>query len=87
MLAFALRSSPGAYALLLGAGVSVGAGVPSAWGVQEELIRRLAQAEGENPDEPFAWYEKRYRKPATYDVSLCGLRTSLTVRSQDILDG
>lgn len=67
MLAFALRSSPGAYALLLGAGVSVGAGVPSAWGVQEELIRRLARAEGADTDDPFAWYHDRYGKPSTYD--------------------
>lgn len=67
MLAFALRSSPGAYALLLGAGVSVGAGVPSAWGVQEELIRRLVRAEGADTDDPFAWYHDRYGKPSTYD--------------------
>jgi SIR2-like domain len=73
MLAFALRSNPGAYALLLGAGVSVGAGVPSAWGVQEHLIRRLAQADGENPDEPFAWYEERYGKPSTYDDLLASV--------------
>jgi hypothetical protein len=72
-LAFALRSSPGAYALLLGAGVSVGAGVPSAWGVQEELIRRLARADGAEVEDPFVWYQERYGKPSTYDDLLASL--------------
>lgn len=73
MLAFALRSNPGGYALLLGAGTSMGAGVPSAWGVQEELIRRLGLAEGQDVAEPFGWYHERYGKPSTYDDLLAAL--------------
>lgn len=72
-LAFAVHSTPGAYALLLGAGVSVAAAVPSAWGVQAELIRRLAHAEGDHPDDPFAWYYQRFDRPSTYSDLLDAL--------------
>jgi hypothetical protein len=65
-LAFAMDSTPGAYALLLGAGLSITAGVPSAWRVQEELLLRLARAQGEAPDDPFAWYHQKYQKHSTY---------------------
>ncbi len=78
--AFALRSTPGAYALLLGAGVSVPSGVKSAWGVQEELIRRTALMLGEEPEDPFAWYETKYGKPSTYDDLLEGLAATQTER-------
>ena len=79
-LAFALTSSPGAYAVLFGAGVSVASGVPSAWGVQEALIQRLAAAEGEHPEDAFAWYLGRYGQPATYDGVLAALTGSQTER-------
>jgi hypothetical protein len=55
-LAFALRAIPGGYAVLLGAGASVAAGVPAAWDVQRNLIERVAAAEGvEGIGDPFAW--------------------------------
>lgn len=66
-LAFALRTNPGAYAVLLGAGVSIAAGVPSAWTVQEDLILKVAQAEKVAPGDPFAWYQDQFGKPSTYD--------------------
>lgn len=73
-LAFALRASPGAYAVLLGAGVSLSSGVPSAYSVQEDLILRVAQAEGDGaPGDPFAWYKDRFRKASTYDDLLDAL--------------
>jgi hypothetical protein len=72
--AFAVSSNPSAYALLLGAGVSISSGVPSAWGVQEALIERLARTVGDDTDDPFAWYSERFGKPSTYD----GLLASLT---------
>lgn len=52
MLATAMHTQPGAYGLLLGAGVSTGAGIPTAWGVVCDLVRRLAAAT--NPDDPQA---------------------------------
>lgn len=44
MLATGMHSQPGVYALLLGSGVSSGAGIPTGWGVVTELIRRAAVA-------------------------------------------
>ena len=44
MLATGVHAQPGVYALLLGSGVSTGAGIPTGWGVVRELIRTLAAA-------------------------------------------
>ncbi len=43
-LATSLHSSPGVYALLLGSGVSTGAGVPTGWEVARSLVARVAAA-------------------------------------------
>lgn len=42
-LTFSLHSNKGAYAVLLGSGVSRAAGIPTGWEVVEDLIRRLAK--------------------------------------------
>ncbi|MFI5887666.1 SIR2 family protein [Streptomyces sp. NPDC051554] len=74
MLAFGLRATPGGYAVLLGAGVSLAAGMPSAWDVQKELIEQIAAAEAAGDiGEPFAWYQNRFGKVATYDDLLATL--------------
>ncbi len=76
-LAFAMRDTPGAYAVLLGAGASVAAGMPSAWDVQQHLIERLAAAEGTSQiGDPHTWYQKRYGRPATYDDLLAALTST-----------
>jgi hypothetical protein len=69
-LAFSLKSTPGSYAVLLGAGISVPSGVPSAWDVITDLLAQLAlphhvqgSASGE---ELVAWYEKEFGEDATY---------------------
>jgi hypothetical protein len=41
-LAFSLRANPGAYAVLLGAGVSAPSGIPTAWGVLVSLTSQVA---------------------------------------------
>ncbi|MFE1840692.1 SIR2 family protein [Streptomyces sviceus] len=76
-LAFAMRDTPGAYTVLLGAGVSMAAGMPSAWDVQVDLIERLAAAEGVTTDgSPHAWYKIRFGQPATYDLLLDALTST-----------
>lgn len=56
-LASSVHAGPGMFALLLGSGISVSAGVPSGWGVMVELIRRLAVLrQQEAGDDPVAWY-------------------------------
>jgi hypothetical protein len=44
MLATGVHVKPGIYALLLGSGVSTGAGIPTGWGIVQELVRRAAAA-------------------------------------------
>ena len=66
-LAFSLQSTPGSYAFVLGAGISVPSGVPSAWGVQKKLLDRLAGVEKQDPEDPFAWYEERFGTAPTYE--------------------
>ncbi|CAN7367961.1 SIR2 family protein [Knoellia sp. LjRoot47] len=51
-LATSIQAQPGVYALLIGSGVSTGAGIPTGWGVVQELVRRLATAA--DPDSPTA---------------------------------
>lgn len=45
MLAMSMQAQPGVYALLLGSGVSTGAGIPTGWGIVKDLIRRAAAIE------------------------------------------
>ena len=54
MLATSIHAQPGVYALLLGSGVSTGAGIPTGWGVITELVRRAATAQA--PEDESAGY-------------------------------
>ncbi|MFF7602966.1 SIR2 family protein [Streptomyces mirabilis] len=84
-LAFALRATPGGYAVLLGAGASIAAGMPSAWDVQQDLIERLAAVEGViEIGDPHAWYKERFDRAATYDDLLARL-TSTPYERQALL--
>lgn len=69
-LAFSLHTSPGSYAFVLGAGISVPSGVPSAWGVQKQLIQRVAAVENESPTDPFDWYLQRFGVEPSYESLL-----------------
>jgi NAD-dependent SIR2 family protein deacetylase len=76
-LAFAMHAAPGAYAVLLGAGASIASGMPAAWDVQQDLIRRVAAAEGAKEiGDPHTWYRKRFSRPATYDTLLAALTST-----------
>lgn len=66
-VAFSLHSNPGAYALLLGAGVSAPSGIPTAWGVLEDLVTRTADLVGATPTDPIAWYEEQFDAYPTYE--------------------
>ena len=70
-VALALHSTPGVYALLLGSGVSTGAGVPTGWQVVLDLIQRLACADGKDTrGDPVAWYRERYSEEPDYSKLL-----------------
>lgn len=72
-LAFSLYSNPGANALLIGAGVSMSAGLPSAWGVLTDLISKVrAVKDGEQTDgdgdavDAVEWWRTEYDEEPTY---------------------
>lgn len=66
-IAFSLHSNPGAYALLLGAGVSAPSGIPTAWGVLEDLVSRLAELAGATGTDSMAWYRDQFGEEPTYE--------------------
>ena len=71
-LAAAIQSAPGVYAVLLGSGVSSAAGVPTGWNVVQDLIRRVALADGVDPDklgdQPEVWWAAEGRPEPRYDT-------------------
>lgn len=75
-VALTLYSNPGAYALLLGSGLSTAAGIPTGWDIVEALVRRLACAAGEKPDNWEAWYRDRFGEEPDYSRVLQRLATS-----------
>ncbi len=73
-LATSMQAAPGVYAVLVGSGMSRAAGVPTGWGVVQDLIRRVATAEGVNPDvlgdSPELWWAQQGRPAPRYDSLL-----------------
>ena len=82
-LALALSSSRGAYAALLGSGLSAAAGIPTGRQIVADLIAKVAALEGtELGDDPFAWYRGRFGEEPDYSKLLDELATSPTQRSE-----
>ena len=66
-LAHAMVRRPGAYAILIGSGVSRAAKIPTGWEVTLELAGELAVAqEGVAPDDISDWYVKKFGKEPSY---------------------
>lgn len=61
-LAMGVQAGPGVYALLLGAGMSRDAGVPTGWEVVADLVRRAAVACGADEElaavDPESWWAR-----------------------------
>jgi len=81
-LSFALHSAPGAYALLLGAGVSRPSGIPTAWDMLKELTAQVALLSGETPSDSIAWYEHTHGVPVRYETLLEKLALTQQERQQ-----
>ena len=76
-LASSIQAGPGAYALLVGSGLSREAGVPTGWDVTLDLIRRLAVAAGQDPGEDLAgWYRRNADGDPDYSALLEQVATS-----------
>ena len=81
-LAFALHSNPGAYAALIGSGVSVGAGIPTGWQVTLHLITKVAKVEASDAGtDPAGWYRERFGEEPDYSKLLDALARSPAERS------
>src|SRR6478609_9119908 len=84
-LAFSLYSNPGAYAVLAGAGVSRGAGLPTAWDIVVDLVDQMAgpDADGSgtiDADSAAPWYEAKYGRTPTYSDVVEQLALTATER-------
>jgi hypothetical protein len=82
-LAMSIHSRPGAYALLLGSGVSRAASIPTGWEITLNLIRKYACACGEDcePD-PVAWFAAKHDKSPDYSSLLEKIAKLPAERSQ-----
>lgn len=84
-----MHAQPGVYAVLLGSGVSTGAGMPTGWGVVKELVRRLAVAE--HPDDPASLAaaqadpEQWWRGNHGGDLGYSSLLEALAVKSREVV--
>ena len=80
-LALNIVSSPGAYALLLGSGVSRSAQIPTGWEIVLDLIRQIAENEAEDPgSDPAEWYRTKFGESPRYASILEELAPSPTER-------
>lgn len=77
MLAMSMHTQPGAYAVLLGSGVSAGAGIPTGWGIVGDLVSRIATLRGESPalvqevrTNPEPWWDSAFGTPLGYSSLL-----------------
>lgn len=78
-LAFVLRANPGAYALLLGSGVSRSS-VPSGWDVLRALVEQMAAMKGVGPEGALDWYRSTFDAEPAYDVVLGKLTQTASER-------
>jgi hypothetical protein len=74
-LAFTLQANPGAYALLLGSGVSRSS-VPSGWDVLTKLVEQLAGLNSVAAADALRWYQDRFGSEPRYDEVLGKLTRS-----------
>ena len=82
-LAFSMYSNKGAYALLLGSGISRSAHIPSGWEVEEKLIQKIGISQGVAESEDWhQWYKDCYQQPASYSALLEEIVKTSTERVQ-----
>lgn len=91
MLATSMHAQPGVYALLLGSGVSTGAGMPTGWGVVKDLVRKVAAQEDPESIEqaaadPESWWQERHGGQLGYSSLLESLAPTAAAR-QGLLAG
>jgi len=84
-LVCSLCQNPGAYAVLLGSGLSRSANIPTGWEITLELIRRVSSLrEEDTPDNLPEWYKNTFGKDADYSDLLDMVAGSEAERRQII---
>lgn len=85
-LAVSMQHNKGAYALLLGSGVSSSAGIPTGWGLVTDLVLQIAAAQGTaiKPDDAEGWFHDTFGEPMTYD-SVMDMITGFKVERAELL--
>lgn len=82
-LSFSMYSNKGAYALLLGSGISRAAHIPTGWEVETDLIGQLADSKKEKVvEDAHKWFKEKYNKEASYSSLLEELVKTATERVQ-----
>ena len=93
-LATSMHAQPGVYAVLLGSGVSTGAGIPTGWGIVRELVSRAAAAADPTDDDaarsawndPEKWWSESGNGALGYSTLLEHL-APLAAARQGLLEG
>jgi len=82
-LALTLHANPGAYACLLGSGISFTSGIPTGWGMVLDLTTRVARVLGEDcGDDPAGWYKARFGEDPDYSMLLAMIAPTPAERSR-----
>lgn len=86
-LAFAVYSNKGAYAVLLGSGISRASGIPTGWEVVLDLIKRVAASAGKDEKEkceanPAEWFRNKHGEEPDYSKLLDGVAKTPVERQQ-----
>ena len=82
-LSFAVASSPGVYALLIGSGVSRSAEIPTGWEIVLDLLGKLAAANGVPAGTDLEmWYREAYGAAPEYSTLLDDLAKEPAERQQ-----
>ena len=82
-LAFSMYSNKGAYALLLGSGISRSAHIPTGWEIESCLIEQLAAVKRMIiKEDAHQWFKDKYKKEASYSSLLEELVQTPTERVQ-----
>jgi len=76
-ISLALDANKGAYAVLLGSGVSAAAGIPTGWQIVSDLVTKMASLEGADvAGDPVDWYKQRYGVEPDYSGLLNSIANS-----------
>ncbi|MBC5773140.1 SIR2 family protein [Pontibacter sp. KCTC 32443] len=80
-VSYTVSSNKGAFALLVGSGVSRGAGIPTGWEVVIDLIRKIAAMTNESCEpNPEKWFIEKFRKDPDYSDLLESLTNTQAER-------